>query len=51
MAARRDKAGKEEILKRIEELKEAKANWKDLKMALWKENRAALAACPKKEAK
>jgi hypothetical protein len=50
MAARRDKAEKEVISARIEELKLAKANWKDLKMALWKENRAA-GACPRKEAK
>jgi hypothetical protein len=44
-AARRDKAGKEVILQRIEELKEAKAAWKEIKMALWKEKRAAAASC------
>jgi hypothetical protein len=51
MAARRDKAGREAIMARIEELKVAKAHWREMKMALWKENRAAAAACPKKEAK
>jgi hypothetical protein len=51
MAARREKAGKEAIMSKIVELKAAKADWKELKLALWKENRAAATACPKKEAK
>jgi len=51
MAARREKAGKEVIMSKIEELKAAKADWKELKLALWKEKRAAAASCPKKEAK
>jgi len=50
MTARREKAGKEEIIAKIEELKEAKANWKDIKLALWKESRAA-GGCPRKAAK
>jgi len=50
MAARRDKAGREVVMSKIEELKVAKADWKELKLALWKENRAA-ATSPKKEAK
>jgi len=50
MTARREKAGKEEIIAKIEELKEAKANWKDIKLALWKESRAT-GGCPRKAAK
>lgn len=49
--ARREKAGKEVITQRIEELKEAKAAWRELKMALWKEKRAAAAASCTREAK
>lgn len=51
MAARREKEGKEAIMAKIEELKAAKGDWKELKLALWKENRAAAASCPKREAK
>jgi len=50
ITARREKAGKEEIIAKIEDLKEAKANWKDVKLALWKESRAA-GGCPRKAAK
>ena len=50
MTARREKAGKEEIIAKIEELKEAKADWKDIKLALWKESRAT-GGCPRKAAK
>jgi hypothetical protein len=53
MAARRDKAEKEEIIAKLEELKEAKAAWRAIKVALWKEKKEAqrAAGCPRKQAK
>lgn len=51
MAARRDKAGKEVVAEKLEELRAAKANWKEVKWALWKEKRAAAGASCTKEAK
>lgn len=48
--ARQEKAGKEAIQPKLEALKEAKAEWREIKMALWKEKRAA-GTCPRKEAK
>jgi hypothetical protein len=53
MAARRDKAEKEEITAKLEELKEAKAAWRAIKVALWKEKKEAqrAAGCPRKQAK
>jgi len=50
-AARRDKAGKEVIAQRLQEMREAKEAWREIKMALWKEKRAAAAASCTKEAK
>jgi len=48
--ARREKAEKEVIIAKMEELREAKTNWKDIKLALWKETRSA-GGCPRKTAK
>jgi len=50
VTARQEKASPEVIMVKIEELKEAKAAWREIKVALWKEKEQR-AACPKKHAK
>jgi len=53
MAARREKAEREAVIPKLEELKEAKAAWRVIKVAMWierKEQQRA-AGCPRKQAK
>jgi hypothetical protein len=52
VTARQEKASQEVIMAKIEELKEAKAAWREIKVALWKEQKEhKRAGCPKKHAK
>lgn len=55
VTARQEKASPEVIMAKIEELKEAKAAWREIKVALWKEKKEQKehkrAGCPKKHAK
>jgi len=53
VTARREKASEEVIMVKIEELKEARAAWRELKMALWKEHKVQWenkhSGCPRKK--